>query len=102
MIEIDAESASAWLKAGDIILLDVREKDEQELEGIPGATPMPLSKFDAGKVAEMANKKIVVICFSGRRSKDAAERLIVHGIAEVYSVKDGLLAWKAAGLDVVN
>jgi rhodanese-related sulfurtransferase len=85
-----------------VILLDVREQEELEMEWIPGATPMPLSKFDVGKVADMGNRKIGVICFTGRRSIEAGERLVEYGIAEVYSVKDGLLAWNAAGLESVD
>tara|TARA_B100000315_G_C14589001_1_gene594722 strand:- start:2384 stop:2761 length:378 start_codon:yes stop_codon:yes gene_type:complete len=104
VIEIDAELANSWLEADEAVLLDVREQEELEMEWIPGATPMPLSKFDAKIVAEtvMANAKIVVICFTGRRSIDAAERLIDFGIKEVYSVKDGLLAWNAAGLESID
>ncbi len=102
VIEIDAELASAWLQSGEIILLDVREQEELEMEWIPGATPMPLSKFDEREVADMGNRKIVVICFTGRRSKEAGERLVEFGIKEVYNVKDGLLAWNAAGLESVD
>ena len=104
VIDIDAEVASAWLEAEEAILLDVREQEELEMEWIPGATPMPLSKFDAKVVSDtvVANTKVVVICFTGRRSIDAAERLIEFGFKEVYSVKDGLLAWNAAGLESVD
>ncbi len=104
VIVIDAEVASSWLEAEEAILLDVREQEELEMEWIPGATPMPLSKFDINAVADIvtANEKVVVICFTGRRSIDAAQRLIEFGFKEVYSVSDGLLAWNAAGLESVN
>ncbi len=104
VVEIDAEVANSWLKADEAILLDVREQEELEMEWIPGATPMPLSKFDAKAVPGLvtAKEKVVVICFTGRRSIDAAERLIEIGFEEVYSVKDGLLAWNAAGLESVD
>ena len=62
VLDVDAELASVWLEAGDAILLDVREQEELEMEWIPGATPMPLSKFDAAAVADMPSLKIVVIC----------------------------------------
>ena len=102
VVEIDAELAHSWLASDDAILLDVREQEELEMEWIPGVTPMPLSKFDASKVAEMGNRKIVVICFPGRRSIEAGERLVEFGITDVYSVKDGLLAWNAAGLESID
>ena len=104
VVEIDAEVANSWLAAEEAILLDVREQEELEMEWIPGATPMPLSKFDAKAVADTvtAREKVVVICYTGRRSIDAAERLIEFGFEEVFSVKDGLLAWNAAGLESVD
>ena len=102
VIEISAELACNWLASGEGILLDVREEEELEIEWIPGATAMPLSKFNPGTVADKGTRKIIVICHTGRRSRDAAERLIAYGIFDVYNVKDGLLAWNAAGLESVD
>ena len=102
VIEISAELACNWLANGEGILLDVREEEELEIEWIPGATAMPLSKFNPGAVADMKIRKIIVICHTGRRSRDAAERLVAYGIFDVYNVKDGLLAWNAAGLESVD
>ena len=102
VIEISAELACNWLASGEGILLDVREEEELEIEWIPGATAMPLSKFNPGAVADKGTRKIIVICHTGRRSREAAERLIAYGIFDVYNVKDGLLAWNAAGLESVD
>ena len=102
VIEISAELACNWLASGEGILLDVREEEELEIEWIPGATAMPLSKFNSGAVADKGIQKIIVICHTGRRSREAAERLIAYGIFDVYNVKDGLLAWNAAGLESVD
>jgi rhodanese-related sulfurtransferase len=100
--DISAELASAWVTSGEAILLDIREQEELEMEWIPGATPMSFSKFDISAVAKMESKKIIVICLTGRRSKIAARQLWEHGISEVYNVKDGLLAWTAAGLETID
>ena len=100
--EIGAETAFNWLCSGEGLLLDVREQVELEMEWIPGATAMPLSKFNPNAVADMGMRKIMVICQTGRRSKEAAEKLLDFGLLGVYNVKDGLLAWNAAGLTSVN
>jgi len=102
VIEIGPVQANSWLQTNNAILLDVREDSELEVEWIPGATTMPLSKLNAETIAELTVSKVVIICLTGRRSKEAGKRLLEQGIHHVYSVKDGLLAWNAAGLETVN
>ena len=102
LTEISAEIASDWLSSGEGLLLDVREQVELEIEWIPGATAMPLSKLNPRAVADMGMRKIMVICQTGRRSKGAAEKLLDFGLLSVYNVKDGLLGWNAAGLTSVD
>ena len=98
VVDISAELAFDWMGTGEAVLIDVREQEELEIEWIPGATAMPLSKFNPDNVAALGTKKIMFICHTGRRSKEAAERLITRGLFNVYNVRDGLLAWNAAGL----
>ena len=102
VIEVSPELAFNWLTTGEGVLIDVREQDELEIEWIPGATAMPLSKFNSVTIAGMATKKIILICHTGRRSREAAESLLGYDFFEVYSVKDGLLAWNAAGLESLD
>ena len=96
--EVSAELAFDWMGTEEAVLLDVREQEELEMEWIPGATAMPLSKFNPDNVPVMETKKIIFICQTGRRSSEAAERLLTRGLFDIYNVKDGLLAWNAAGL----
>ena len=98
VVGVSAELAFDWLGTGEAVLIDVREQEELEIEWIPGATAMPLSKFNPDNLPVMGTKKIIFICHTGRRSKEAAERLLTRGVFNVYNVKDGLLAWNAAGL----
>ena len=97
-IEVSAELAFDWIGTGEAVLIDVREQEELEMEWIPGASAMPLSKFNPDNVPVMRTKKIIFICQTGRRSSEAAERLLTRGLFDIYNVKDGLLAWNAAGL----
>ena len=100
--EISAECAYAWLQSNEAILIDVREPDELELEWIPGAIAMPLSRFKPGDVPINNDLQIMLICYTGRRSKKAAKLLAESGIYPVYSVRDGILGWNASGLDSVD
>jgi rhodanese-related sulfurtransferase len=100
---IDAVKADALIKAGEAVLIDVREPDEYEIELIPSASLVPLNSYDIEKIKEIAGDlKIITVCYVGRRSAKAAQRLLDAGVPEVYSVTDGMVAWEAAGLDYVE
>lgn len=98
--EIDVQEAKRWLDQGAAVLIDVRESDEFAGEHIPGATLVPLSRFDPAK-AQAPGKKVVLQCRSGKRSLDALRMLgAAAGSVEAYSMKGGIIAWKEAGLPV--
>ena len=56
VIEVSAELAFDWMGTGEAVLLDVREQEELQMEWIPGATAMPLSKFNPDNVAVIGTK----------------------------------------------
>ena len=83
-------------------IVDVREPDEWEQGHIGHATLVPL-----GTVAEHAvafgspdGEPTYVVCRSGGRSGRACEFLGAQG-RDVVNVAGGMIAWAAAGLDVV-
>lgn len=98
--EVDAKTVKAWLDSGEAVLFDVREAEEHARERIPGASLSPLSKFDPASLPRDGGLKIVLHCQGGRRSMDAATRLVNAAGCEAFSLKGGLQAWKAAGLDI--
>lgn len=95
--QIDAQSVSRWMNEGGAMLIDVREPDEHAREHIPGATLMPLSKFDPSQVSANG-RKIVLHCQSGRRSLEAASRLASAGHCDVHSLEGGIEQWRSSGL----
>ena len=66
--EADALTVRGWLKAGEIVLVDVRETAEYEQEHIPGSVLCPLSVFDAELFPEIPEKNVVLHCAIGKRS----------------------------------
>ena len=60
------------------IILDVRRPDEYAEGHIPGAINVPNEDIDTSDIAELPNKSqlILVYCRSGRRSKEAAAKLV--------------------------
>jgi len=99
--EIDAATLKQWLDADEAVVVDVREIDEHARERIPGAQLASLSKLDPTQVpASSESRRVVLHCRSGRRSGEAAGRLLASGHVEAFHLKGGLEAWKAAGLPI--
>jgi rhodanese-related sulfurtransferase len=95
------EMTCAWLDRGEILLIDVREPHEYAFERIHGALLFPLSTFD-GQTIPAGSRKLVLHCASGKRSMNAAHRLIAAGHEHVTNLEGGIQAWKAAGLPVIR
>ncbi len=94
-IEIDPGEVSAGMARGALVLVDVREPNETAVESIPGAVPMPLSRFDP---AALPKGNVVLTCLGGKRSAMALARCRDAGVAVTTHMRGGLTAWKAAGL----
>ena len=67
------------------IILDVRRPDEYSEGHIPGAINVPNEEIGTTDIAELPNKSqlILVYCRSGRRSKDASEKLVKLGYTNI-------------------
>ncbi|CAN5377892.1 rhodanese-like domain-containing protein [soil metagenome] len=82
------------------LLLDVRTPAEFEESHIAGAVLHPLSELDTEEVGKLAAGKdeCVVVCRSGNRAQQAAEKLRAGGMGSLGVMDGGVLAWEAAGL----
>lgn len=86
------------------VLIDVREAHERAggmVEGARGVASADLLA-DAAKHLPRQAQEILLICQSGRRSADAALALSERGYSNVASVVGGTIAWRAAGLPLVQ
>ena len=95
------EQVNAWLQAGEILLVDVREANEYAFERIHGALLYPLSTFDP-KALPTEGRRLVLQCGSGKRSLMAAHKLQAAGHGDLTHLAGGIQAWKAAGLPVIR
>ena len=76
------------------IILDVRTPEEY-LEGhIPGAINVPNEEIGTAEISELPDKSqlILVYCRSGRRSKEASEKLVKLGYTGIVEF-GGILDW---------
>lgn len=88
--EISADELKDWQASGrPLQLLDVREPHEHARRSIGGQL-VPLGQLSAQLSDFEYTVPVVVHCASGVRSQKAAQLLLAHGFAEVYSLRNGL------------
>jgi len=97
-----SEIAPEWVAEhrGAVTVLDVRSPAELdgELGRLEGATSIPLDELRA-RVGEVnADKPVVVVCQTGKRSGLATAILKKAGVSRVANVAGGLVRWRELGL----
>ena len=77
------------------IILDVRRPDEYAEGHIPGAINLPNEEIGTTEIDKLPDKSqlILVYCRSGRRSKEASEKLVKLGYTNIVEF-GGILDWK--------
>ena len=80
------------INLNDYIIIDVRSKREFKETHLNGAIniPLPEIKRNIEKYVNNKQKKILVCCEYGARSKQAVEILENLGYVQVYNLKGGL------------
>ncbi len=78
----------------EIILLDVRTKEEYVERHIPGSMLIPVDRLESVAEEQLTDKNatIIVYCRSGRRSAIAAQALADLGYRNVYDL-GGIIDW---------
>jgi hydroxyacylglutathione hydrolase len=78
-------------------VVDVRRPREYAAGHVPGATPLPLDRLEAGMGKLDGGGGLALICGSGYRSSTAASLLRRQGFEALHNVVGGTTAWAAAG-----
>ena len=94
--QISMDAAVKMMKdEKNYIILDVRRPDEYAEGHIPGAINVPNEEIGTTDIAELPDKAqlILVYCRSGRRSKEASEKLVKLGYTNIVEF-GGILDWK--------
>jgi len=85
-------------RAGELQLLDVRERSEWDEGHIPGSTHTPYHDIDAIPEWIDPGRPVAVVCASGQRAAVAASLLARHGAEHVVHVTAGGVGhWERAG-----
>jgi rhodanese-related sulfurtransferase len=82
------------LRGEAISLLDVRTPAEHDEVHVPGVRLVPLDRLDPGELASVdgfaKDRPVYILCRSGNRARQAAEKLEKSGFAECHVVEGGL------------
>ena len=89
------EAVTMMAEETGYIILDVRRADEFAAGHIPGAINVANESIGTDEVPELPDKDqlIMVYCRSGRRSKEASEKLVKLGYTNIVEF-GGILDWK--------
>lgn len=89
-----------------IELIDVRTPVEFREVHVEFARNVPLDRLDPKAIQAdrngTADQPLYVVCRSGSRGKQACEKFMAAGVANVVNVEGGTAACEAAGLPVVR
>lgn len=89
------EAVTIMKEQSGYIILDVRRPDEFAQGHIPNAINIPNETIGTSDIPTLPNKNqlILVYCRSGRRSKEASQKLVDLGYTNIVEF-GGILDWK--------
>lgn len=92
--QITQEEAHQRMQEGGVTVVDVRQPDEYAAGHIPGAILVVNEEIGDQAPENLPDKdaELLVYCRSGRRSKEAAQKLVDLGYTKVYEF-GGILDW---------
>ena len=87
----------------EIMIIDVRSKDEFLAERIEGAVNIPVDKLPCRKAKKISRETVIYLyCKSGVRSCTAESKFNDMGFKHVFSLGNGIIYWEKSGLPVVS
>lgn len=93
--KITAAEAKVMIDGGeDLVILDVRTQEEYDEGHIENAVLIPDTEISAKAPTVLAdqNQTILVYCRTGRRSAEAAKKLVDLGYSNIYDF-GGIVDW---------
>ncbi len=96
MVKIINWDQISKLDLADLVMLDVRTKDENSLGSIEGSLNIPLDNLRERLHEIPGNKRIIVFCGTGLRSYFATRILMQSGFDDVLNLNGGYITYEQA------
>lgn len=92
--KISGEEAKQMMDENEVTILDVRTAQEYAEGYIPNAVNLPNEEIgkEPPELLPEQDEILLVYCRSGRRSKEAADKLVAMGYTQVYDF-GGIIDW---------
>jgi rhodanese-related sulfurtransferase len=93
---VDAKTLQGWMSGPgrrDLVLVDVRKLEEQEVSQLRGAQHLDPLRPDVATLKVPQDATVVVYCSIGYRSAAIVEEMERAGIRNVYNLEGGLFDW---------
>jgi thiosulfate sulfurtransferase len=91
---ISAQDTKDRLTKGEIKVVDIRDDQSFELGHIPSSYHLSNKNISQFINDNQFNMPVVVCCYHGISSQQAAQHLIHQGFKQVYSMDGGFEAWR--------
>ena len=103
-VNVKIDEVKRWTDNGDdeIVVVDLRPKEEYDAGHIKGARSIPLGNMTNRTATFNTSKKIVIYSADGSNSSAASEILMEQGFERVYPMIGGLQAWNESGYVMVT
>ena len=92
--KISTEEAYEMMASQEVVVVDVRTREEYDGGHIENAVLVPNESIGSEMPEALPDKEstLLIYCRSGRRSKDAAQKLLELGYQSVYDF-GGVIDW---------
>lgn len=91
---IDVVGLKALQEQGDVRVFDIRDPQSYALGHIPQALPLNNDNLQASLDATDKSSPVVICCYHGISSQQAAQFVASQGFSDVYSLDGGYEAWR--------
>ena len=95
LLQIDSKAATKFINKDNYLFLDVRSIEEHKVKAIPNTPNIPVQELE-NRIDELKiyrDKKIIVYCRSGNRSKLGTDILTKNGY-EAVNLIGGMNQWE--------
>lgn len=100
---LDIATLAAWLEAGEALaLVDIRDPLSFAQGHIPASRRLDNDSVAAFLDETPAERPVVVVCYHGHSSQQAAAWLAGQGFQTVYSLDGGFTEWRLCHPDRVE
>jgi thiosulfate sulfurtransferase len=90
---ITVEQAHQRWKDDRCVMIDIRDEQSFSAGHVPGAFHLTDASLSVFMQQNECDRPIMVMCYHGHSSRNAAQYLIHQGFDAVYSIDGGFAAW---------